>query len=272
MRIDRRSTLLAAAFSVIVLCSGLSLARVLEHGLMPARLLCCPDLMLLASQYRPGWLTPLLLGGLLASGIVRLALRLGKTREFLAQLEVVSASDVPAGLKSTLCTMGLSSHTRVVASSIPLAFCTGMLRPKIYISTGLASLVSHPELAAVLWHEELHRRRDHPLWLFLVDAVSHVLFFLPVAAEISRNLMLSSELAADAYAIKRSSRAALAGALHALLTASPPQALPIRLAGLSATSARITALLDRQSPFFSLSARSVLISSVSLMVMCLLVL
>lgn len=95
----------------------------------------------------------------------------------------------------------------------PLAFCSGVLRPKIFISTGLQLVLSGPELEAVLRHEEHHRLCRHPLLRALLVGSADVMFFLPVVGWLAERVLEDAELAADRAAIRRLGHKTVAAAL-----------------------------------------------------------
>src|SRR6185312_12316095 len=64
---------------------------------------------------------------------------------------------------------------RVVAGAAPCAFCAGLLRPTVYISTGALARLAPPELEAVLWHEATHRLRRDPLRLAIARVLAGAL-------------------------------------------------------------------------------------------------
>lgn len=77
-----------------------------------------------------------------------------------------------------------------------MAFTSGLLQPKVYISTGLAQQLTTQELAMVTLHEQAHVNRYDPLkkWLFLMAAS-----FFPrtVAYQFLNTLELAMEYGAD---------------------------------------------------------------------------
>lgn len=81
------------------------------------------------------------------------------------------------------------------------AFTAGMLRPRIYVSTALASRLSHDELTAIIAHEDAHRRRRDPLRLTAGRFVAKTLFFVPVLSHLIEDLADDAEIAADDAAV-----------------------------------------------------------------------
>jgi Zn-dependent protease with chaperone function len=104
------------------------------------------------------------------------------------------------------------------------AFCAGLLRPQIYISTAALTVLSGTELAAVLAHERHHRRRRDPLRIALGRAVARGLFFLPGARLLHERYCALAELAADDFAVRSQAGGsrALASAMLAFATTGQP--------------------------------------------------
>jgi Zn-dependent protease with chaperone function len=81
------------------------------------------------------------------------------------------------------------------------AFCAGLLRPRVYVSTGALEALSAAELDAVLAHECHHQRRHDPLRVALGRMLTRALFFLPVVSLLHARYCAMAELAADSHAI-----------------------------------------------------------------------
>jgi hypothetical protein len=86
----------------------------------------------------------------------------------------------------------------------PLAFCTGYLRPRVYLSRGAVQRVSTEQLRAVLAHEEEHRRRRDPLRLACAGVLCDALFFLPLLRALRDRYAALAELLADDAAVAAS--------------------------------------------------------------------
>jgi Zn-dependent protease with chaperone function len=83
----------------------------------------------------------------------------------------------------------------------PLAFCAGLLRPRVFVSTGALALLDEPALDAVLVHERRHARRRDPLRLAAGRVLARALFFMPGLRELVRRQQALAELGADESAI-----------------------------------------------------------------------
>jgi Zn-dependent protease with chaperone function len=104
---------------------------------------------------------------------------------------------------------------RVIEDDRPLAFCAGLLRPRVYISTGAIVLLDEPALDAVLIHERHHARRRDPLRLAAGRVLARALFFMPGLGELHVRHQSLAELSADESALTHDpeSRTALARAM-----------------------------------------------------------
>jgi hypothetical protein len=116
----------------------------------------------------------------------------------------------------------------VVDDDAPQAFCTGLLRPRIYVSSAALELLGDDERAAVLAHEGHHARRRDPLRLLVARTLADGLFFLPAVRRLPERYAALAEIGADqAAAAERGGRRALASALLAFDEHSSPAAVGI---------------------------------------------
>jgi Zn-dependent protease with chaperone function len=108
----------------------------------------------------------------------------------------------------------------------PQAFCAGLLRPRVYCSTGALDLLDAPALAAVLAHERQHARRRDPLRLACGRVLVSGLFFLPPLRRLAQRQHALAELSADEAAVLDAGgdRSALASAMLGFSQASGPDA------------------------------------------------
>jgi BlaR1 peptidase M56 len=123
------------------------------------------------------------------------------------------------------------------------AFCAGLLRPRVYVTTAIAKLGAS-ELAAVLAHEAAHARRRDPLRRLLTRAAADVMFWFPLLRWWLHRHVENTELRADKAAIAHAGRQGLAAALLAA-AAQPPLPVPA-MAG--ATETRIAHVLGEDLP------------------------
>lgn len=130
-------------------------------------------------------------------------------------------------------------------SAAAAAFCAGLLRPRVFVTSAMVASLADQELDAVLVHEAEHAHRRDPLRRLAGRAAADVLFWLPLVGWWSRRRLEDAELAADRAAIRRVGRTPLARALRAT---APPVA-PAAGAGFDgAGPARVTQLLGDPPP------------------------
>lgn len=277
MKVSSGPRLLLVFFTLTIVCLVTTALHRLMDGPMSLWAMCCYALERLLPNAAMQWL-PLLSRtvflGILIIGASSLWRRLWQTRCFMSQLNGAVTDLRPVRLDALCAGPGLA-RLRVVtlATPVPLAFCAGLLRPRICLSMGLLDTLNDKELKSVLLHEAYHCRRYDPLRSLLADVLAATLFFLPAVAEWRDMFLTSTECAADRYAIQYGGRPALAGAMYKLFT--HPQAIRLSSAmsgvvGFSATQARLVQLLDDAPVSTPFSPRNLLISSLALAFGCIL--
>jgi hypothetical protein len=89
----------------------------------------------------------------------------------------------------------------VIDDERPQAFCVGLLRPRVCVTTGALAILDEDALEAVLMHERHHARRRDPLRMVGSRVVARALFFVPGIADLGRQRELLAEISADESAI-----------------------------------------------------------------------
>ncbi|GMR05269.1 MAG: hypothetical protein BMS9Abin24_069 [Thermodesulfobacteriota bacterium] len=98
---------------------------------------------------------------------------------------------------------GKKSIVLIKDDAIATAFTWGLLRPRIYLSTGLIKKLTRAELRAVVLHEAHHRRHRDPLRYFLAAFIKDMFFYLPIGVHLASRLRFLRERAADDSAVSR---------------------------------------------------------------------
>jgi beta-lactamase regulating signal transducer with metallopeptidase domain len=97
-------------------------------------------------------------------------------------------------------TVSVESEVITFRGEQPEAFCLGIFRPRIYISTGMIRIMNKAELATVLRHEQYHLSHQDPL-IFLIAYITQSLFpFFPIVADLMSNYRTEREIMADKQA------------------------------------------------------------------------
>jgi Zn-dependent protease with chaperone function len=110
---------------------------------------------------------------------------------------------------------GVVKDAFVIDDARPQAFCVGLLRPQVYMTTGALAILDDEALDAVLSHERHHARRRDPLRFAASRVLARSLFFLPGLAELDRWGETLAEIYADEAAVGQApaNRSALARAM-----------------------------------------------------------
>ena len=112
-----------------------------------------------------------LLLGSISVAVLLLAVRsavsqLRASRRFLRELGPLAKDTTPQG-------------ARIFEGQALRAFCTGLLCPRVYVSSGAVAQLSTEELDAILAHEAHHARLRDPLRILFARVLGDALCFLP---------------------------------------------------------------------------------------------
>lgn len=180
----------------------------------------------------------------LAAGFaIVLARQIVGQRELQARL---SARDCEPDARTRMMLVKLGVEDRTVVTcdtGQAYAFCSGLIRPRMYISSGLLGLLTPGEIETVLRHERRHLRRRDPLWLFLGSLGVELARFIPILATLDQRLRVRIELAADREVLSVMGVETLAAALVKVGRATPAIDHRVVMAAFSPIEARVAALL-----------------------------
>lgn len=153
--------------------------------------------------------------GMLSFAVIALALtsawrQLRASRRFVRALDIVERRCVD------------DITVAVADEQQPVAFCAGLIRPRIYVSTGALAALDGDELQAVVTHERHHARQRDPLRIFVARVLADALFFVPAARRLGERYASLAELAADRAAVRAAGDCRpLASALLSFEAANP---------------------------------------------------
>ena len=152
----------------------------------------------------------------------------------------------------------------------PQAFCFGIRKPKIYISTGLIRLMNANELAVILRHEKYHLEHKDTLTLLLASAIRSLFPFFPVVSDFIRVYRTDREIAADNAAItNHGDKQSLKNVLRKLIQYEP-DANPIFLPAIMSVDTldvRIRSMNVIDNTYKKIGLRNVGLSVLSLIVL-----
>lgn len=110
----------------------------------------------------------------------------------------------------------------IIKNSQHIALCYGLLRPKIYLSTGLLNAISSNELGVILKHEKHHLEHNDNLSILFAHIVQNTFPLVPLLSDLVNNFRIEQEIAADAYAAEGGKRQYVASVLKKLLKEPQP--------------------------------------------------
>jgi len=127
---------------------------------------------------------------------------------------------LPKRVQKTIVILNLKNRVYVVRDSNLFSFCVGLISPRVVITTGLIDSLSDRELEAVLLHEQAHIQNYDPLKMVFGKTIASMFFFLPIFAELNKNMITVNELLADNWTIQRQQTSAfIKGAMKKILVA-----------------------------------------------------
>lgn len=143
------------------------------------------------------WTGGILLAGGVCYGVTKAVVRLAKARRAISRLPKKSAGSVV-----------------IVRDPSRMAFTFGLLRPRIYLSTGLLDGLDGKELRAVFLHELCHKRGFDPLKLFLLSVLRDSFSYIPaLKGFVGHAIALKEHEADDSAASRMKEPLSLASAL-----------------------------------------------------------
>ena len=162
--------------------------------------------------------------------------------------------------------LSLSKQVKVIHDSHPAAFCFGLLKPSIYISDSLLSILSLEELETILRHEQYHLEHKDTVIMLAIYSIRHFFPFFPLLSDLIRNYRIEREIRADQSAIAgRGESASLVSVLKKLLKYDRAiYAFAPALADEETLDARIQALVHGNFHFQAFRLQHIIVSIFSL--------
>lgn len=200
--------------------------------------------------------------------VLQLTFTLFRTHFYKNRLQI--KRNYPKSVKNIIRSLKLDGKVELINHLKPLAFCLGIWKPKIYLSTTLINLMTDRELTAILLHEKYHLRQRHPLTSVLTSLVQTLLPLLPLVKDLVNHFHLEKELAADTAAVRfMGNSKSLLSALKKLLEQPTPKPLfAFSYINFPQTlELRINQLLTRQNPPVTFSGFRLILSLTSLLLL-----
>ena len=179
----------------------------------------------------------------------------------------MSGKRLPNFLTKILDELDLSNELFLVNDQKVFAYCLGIRKPKIYISTELVKKMTRKELKAILLHEKYHLENKDPLIMLFVTTVQHLFPFFPFISDLIRNYRIDREILADKEAIKLLGAAPLISTLKKLLNLEAASfAFTVGVSELDTLEPRIRALVRKDRRFQKYQPVNIVVSLFSLFI------
>lgn len=128
---------------------------------------------------------------------------------------VTQGLPVPLAVEQGALAAGIQPGRLLIAESAhPFAFCLGMVRPLVVVSSAVLATLDNEQVAAVLVHEAHHARGRDPAKVAVARALAKGFSFVPVCQDLAAHGQLTCEVLADGDARARVGLPALARALR----------------------------------------------------------
>jgi Zn-dependent protease with chaperone function len=126
---------------------------------------------------------------------VSLTVSVFKTVKF--GLSIKSKLKIPVFIEKIATKYSLQTKLVVFEYPSPVAFCMGILNPKIYLSDCLVKMMTPKELETIIIHEKQHLNRNDNLVLLILQAIKNMFFFLPIIGDLVNYFHIRKEILAD---------------------------------------------------------------------------
>jgi Zn-dependent protease with chaperone function len=149
------------------------------------------------------WLGLSILCAGLIKALYKSCIMVSKDRMLRNGLLPVSVKKI-SSLDKLICQMKLPDNIFLPFKNdrLKYAFTSGILRPKIFLSTGACNYLTPKELKLVILHELYHYREKGPLKNYVIFIIQELLFFVPFIHLIVRVFSDANEKAADDHAVE----------------------------------------------------------------------
>lgn len=172
------------------------------------------------------------------------------------------------GLSNLFKTLKLMGKVVVLREDRPFAYCFGIRKPKIFLTTGLIAMIDRKELKIILRHEKYHLEHRDNLILLLAIFIESLFPFFPILTDIIRIYKTDRELLADQAAIQEETdKHFLSSVLKKLLQYASIPALAPAIADIDTLETRIKSLHSIKVNYRKLRKRNLFYSTIFVVVL-----
>ncbi len=142
-----------------------------------------------------------------------------------------------------------------------MAFCLGVLNPKIYLSNQLLKSMSHSEIEAIILHEKQHILGKDNLLLLFLNLIKTAFFFFPIIGDFVNSIEIQKEIIADKVVVEETGRRInIISALRKVIESKPSFMYATAFSEDLSIEPRIRSLVGKKNRLLSIKYSSVIIS------------
>lgn len=142
-----------------------------------------------------------------------------------------------------------------------MAFCLGVLNPKIYLSNHLLKNMTSSEIEAIILHEKQHILGKDNLLLLFLNLIKTAFFFFPIIGDFVNSIEIQKEIFADQIVVKETGgRTNIISALRKVIESKPSFVYANAFSESLSIEPRIRSLVGKKNKWLSLKYSSVVVS------------
>ena len=142
-----------------------------------------------------------------------------------------------------------------------MAFCMGVLRPKIFISSEVLKRMTYHEVEAIILHERQHVIGKDNLVMLFLNLIKTAFFFFPVVTDFVNNLEIQREITADQSVVKETGRKIdIISALRKIIESKPNYVYANAFSESFSIEPRVHSLIGKGAKLLTFKYGSIVIS------------
>ena len=142
-----------------------------------------------------------------------------------------------------------------------MAFCMGVLNPRIFLSSQVLKSMTHREIEAIILHERQHLIGKDNLTMLILNLVKNALFFFPIVTDFVNGMEVRREIVADQSVTRETGRKIdIVSALRKIIESKPNYVFANAFSESFGIEPRIRFLIGKRHNWVSFRYGSIVIS------------
>jgi len=183
-----------------------------------------------------------------------------KTIYFQKRLRIINNSFLDIQKIEKKC--AVEGKIKIFSHNNPIAFCLGIINPKIYLADRLIEIMTPLEIETIILHEKQHLNHNDNYCLLLAQILKNAFFFLPIVGELINWIRIQKEIAVDRMVIQElGNNNSVLSALRKVLEFPPIRTVPVNaFSQMDNIDVRIKSLLGIKHGKYPISFSSTIIT------------